>query len=256
MSDLEFHLFPCLKDNYGCLVHDRRTQKTVAIDAPDAAPIRAALDHKGWSLSEIFITHHHGDHTAGIGELKRETGCDVVGPSAEAQRIDGLDRTVKEGDALQFAGHDVAIIDTPGHTLGHISYWFKDAQTVFVGDTLFALGCGRVFEGSHEMMWQSLQKLMRLPAETTIYCGHEYTASNAAFALVIDPDNRQLRDRAKIVAELRKDEKPTVPTTLAQELETNPFLRPHSADIRKNLGMQTASDAEVFGEIRERKNKA
>ncbi len=256
MTDLDFFLFPCLKDNYGCLVHDPKSGQTVSIDAPEAAPILAALNEKGWTLSHVFITHHHADHTAGIGALKAETGCKVVGPTAEAQRIEGLDKTVAEGDALSFAGHDVVVLDTPGHTLGHISYWFKDAATAFVGDTLFAMGCGRVFEGTNPMMWQSLQKLKQLPAETTLYCGHEYTLANAAFALTIEPNNQVLQDRALEVKRLREAGQPTVPTTLAIEIETNPFLRETSTDIRKQLAMTYASDVDVFSEIRERKNKA
>ena len=256
MTDLDFFLFPCLKDNYGCLVHDKKSGATVSIDAPEAAPVFAALGEKGWDLTHIYITHHHGDHTAGIAELKRKTGCHVVGPTAEAERIDGLDTTVAEGDALSFADHEVAILDTPGHTLGHISYWFKDAETVFVGDTLFALGCGRVFEGTNPMMWQSLQKLKALPPETIVYCGHEYTAANAEFALTIEPDNQVLQDRRLEVKQKRVAGQPTIPTTLAIELQTNPFLREASSSIRAQLSLGHASDVDVFSEIRERKNKA
>lgn len=256
MSDLDFFLFPCLNDNYGCLVHDTGTGATVSIDAPDASPILAALEQTEWTLSDVFITHHHGDHTAGIDPLKSATGCRVVGPTAEAQRIDGLDQTVAEGDELFFGDHQVHILDTPGHTLGHISYWFKDAATIFVGDTLFAMGCGRVFEGTNPMMWKSLQKLKKLPAETTIYCGHEYTLANGEFALTIDPDNQVLQGRLVEVKRLLSDGTPTIPTTLAIELETNPFLRETSAAIRTHLAMTQASDVEVFSEIRERKNKA
>ena len=256
MSDLEFFLFPCLKDNYGCLVHDPASGQTASIDAPEAAPVAAALKTRGWTLSHIFVTHHHGDHTAGIGQLKSDTGCHVVGPQAEALRIDGLDTMVSEGDPLTFAEHAVEIIATPGHTLGHITYWFKDAATAFVGDTLFAMGCGRVFEGTNAMMWQSLQKLMALPPETIIYCGHEYTAANAAFALTIEPENTALVERAREVKTLRADGTPTIPTTIALELATNPFLRPASKDIRNRLALAHATDSDVFSEIRERKNKA
>jgi len=256
MSDLDFFLFPCLKDNYGCLVHDPKSGLTASIDAPEAAPVMAALTEKAWALSHIFITHHHGDHTAGIESLKSATGCHVIGPTAEAQRIDGLDETVAEGDELFFAGHKIDVLDTPGHTLGHISYWLKDSATAFVGDTLFAMGCGRVFEGTNPMMWQSLQKLKSLPPETTLYCGHEYTAANAAFALTIDPENQVLQDRALEVKRLRDAGQATIPTTLAIELETNPFLRETSTAIRTNLAMTAATDVEVFSEIRERKNKA
>jgi len=256
MTDLDFFLFPCLKDNYGCLVHDPKSGATASIDAPDAAPVFAAVAEKDWDLTHIFVTHHHGDHTAGITALKAKTGCHVDGPTTEAERIEGLDTTVAEGDALSFADHEVAILDTPGHTLGHISYWFKDAGTAFVGDTLFAMGCGRVFEGTNPMMWQSLQKLKALPPETTLYCGHEYTEANAAFALTIEPDNQILQDRALEVNRLRAAGQPTIPTTLAIELQTNPFLRETSKGIRSHLSLADASDVDVFSEIRERKNKA
>lgn len=256
MPDLEFHLFACLKDNYGCLVHDPVSGATVAIDAPEEAAATAALKETGWSLSHLYITHHHSDHTAGVAALKAATHCHVVGPASEAQRIPGIDQAVGEGDTLSFAGQDVVVLDTPGHTLGHISYWFKDAAAVFAGDTLFALGCGRVFEGSNHMMWNSLQKLMQLPPDTAIYCGHEYTAANAAFALTVDPGNQALQVRAAEIAKLRQDGRPTIPTTLALELETNPFLRPHSKSIRRQLNMAQASDGDVFAEIRERKNNA
>lgn len=256
MSQFEYVLFPCLKDNYGCLVHDPETGSTISIDAPEAAPVSKALADNNWSLTHIYVTHHHGDHTAGIGDLKSATGCHVVGPIREAERIDGLDETVSGGDTLQFANQEIVVLDTPGHTLGHISYWFKDDGTAFVGDTLFAMGCGRVFEGTNEMMWQSLDKLRQLPQETVIYCGHEYTKANADFALTIDPDNAILRARAAHVEALREQGKPTLPTTLSEELQTNPFLRPDSQAIRAHLSMTAASDSEVFSEIRERKNKA
>lgn len=256
MSNLEFHLFPCRKDNYGYLVHDPKTGATASIDAPDAKAVEAALSEKGWTLTDIFITHHHQDHTDGIAALKSASTCHVVGPTAEAERIAGLDQTVGEGDPLTFAGHEIAVLATPGHTLGHISYWFKDAGAAFVGDTLFALGCGRVFEGDNAMMWASLQKLMQLPPATEIYCGHEYTAANAAFALTIEPNNKALIARAKNIMALREADQPTVPSTLGEELETNPFLRPDSPDIRQNLNMAAASDGAVFAEIRERKNRA
>ena len=256
MADLETFLFPCLNDNYGYLVHDRSSGATVSIDAPDGDAVLDALSETGWTLSHIFVTHHHGDHTAGVVPVKQKTGCHVVGPKAEAQRIEGLDETVEEGSDLTFAGRTVRVLDTPGHTLGHIIYYFEDDRLAFVGDTLFALGCGRVFEGTNAMMWQSLQKLMQLPPETQVFCGHEYTQSNAEFALTIEPDNRILQDRTYEIKSLRANNQPTIPTTLAIERETNPFLRPDSTSIRRQLGMQNASDSDVFSEIRERKNKA
>lgn len=255
-TELETYLFPCLEDNYGCLVHDPASGVTASIDAPEGDAVLQALSEKGWALTHLLITHHHGDHTAGIGPVKAQTGCHVIGPEAEAERISGLDETVAEGSPLTLAGRTVNVLETPGHTLGHISFWIEDDGLAFVGDTLFAMGCGRVFEGTNPMMWQSLQKLKQLPPETVIFCGHEYTKANAAFALTIEPDNQVLQDRAHEVNRLRADGQATLPTTLAIELETNPFLRPDSKSIRGQLNMAGASDSDVFGEIRERKNKA
>lgn len=256
MSDLQIHQFLCLKDNYGCLIHDPESKRTAAIDAPEAAAVSRALTQKNWQLTDIFITHHHGDHTAGIAALKAETGCKVIGPEAEAARIFGLDATVKQGDTFGFGPDTVRVLETPGHTLGHVSYFFENARIAFVGDTLFSLGCGRVFEGTNQMMWQSLEKLSKLPTDTRIYCGHEYTAANAKFALAVEPGNKALQARAKEVESLRAEGKPTLPTTLAREFDTNPFLRPYSSEIRANVQMPAAPEWQVFAELRERKNKA
>lgn len=255
MPKLEIHQFPCLSDNYGVLVHDRAAGLTAAIDAPEAEAVRRALGEKGWKLTHILVTHHHADHTAGIEPLKTETRCTVIGPKAEANRIKGLDKTVAEGDVFAFGGTEVRVLDTPGHTAGHITYWLPSESVAFAGDTLFAIGCGRVIEGDAETMWRSLQKLAKLPAATTVYCGHEYTASNAKFALTIEPENAALQQRAAEVEKLRAAGKPTLPTRIDIELETNPFLRPHVAAIRKRLGLEKAADWQVFGEIRERKNR-
>lgn len=256
MTDLHIHQFPCLKDNYGVLIRDVESNVTASIDAPDAAAVRRALEEKGWSLTHILNTHHHNDHTGGNIALKEETGCQIIGPLAEASRIPGIDQAVSEGDVIKFGRFPVIVLDTPGHTLGHISYSIPRANVAFVGDTLFSLGCGRVFEGTYEMMWKSLQKLSRLPAKTNIYCGHEYTLSNAVFAATVDPDNVALQHRIKEVQQLRAEGKPTLPTLLARELEVNPFLRPHSSAIRANLKLGGAADWKVFAELRERKNKA
>jgi hydroxyacylglutathione hydrolase len=188
--------------------------------------------------------------------LKSETGCKVIGPKGEATKIQGLDETVGGGDKLTFAGHAVEVIDTPGHTAGHITFWIPDEKVAFVGDTLFAVGCGRVIEGTPQMMWDSLARLAELPGDTVIYCGHEYTQSNAKFALSIEPENAALAARAKEIDELRAAGQPTLPTRLDRELETNPFLRPHIGAIRKRLGLEGAADWEVFAEIRERKNRS
>ncbi|MEQ1648256.1 MAG: hydroxyacylglutathione hydrolase [Hyphomicrobiaceae bacterium] len=256
MATLQIHQFPCLSDNYGVLIHDAERGVTAAIDAPNAEQVRAALKEKGWKLTYVLTTHHHGDHTDGNLELKAETGCVIIGPRAEANKIPGIDTEVGEGDAFRLGSFQVHVLDTPGHTLGHISYWIPAASVAFVGDTIFAMGCGRVIEGTMEMMWGSLAKLAKLPPATRLYCGHEYTISNAKFALAIEPGNAALVKRADEVAKLRAEDKPTLPTRLDIELETNPFLRVTSAEIRKNLKLEAAQDWQVFAEVRERKNRA
>lgn len=252
---LEIHQFPCLSDNYGVLIRDSERGVVASIDAPSADSVRAALAEKGWKLSYIFTTHHHGDHSDGNLALKEETGCVIIGPKAEKDKIRGIDTPVGEGDAFRLGSYQVQVLETPGHTLGHISYYIPAANVAFVGDTMFALGCGRVFEGTMEMMWNSLSKLTALPGKTQIYCGHEYTLSNAKFALTIEPENAALVARAAEIEALRKAGKPTLPTRIDLELETSPFLRVNSPAIRKRLGLETAADWQVFAEVRERKNK-
>ena len=251
---LQIKQFPCLSDNYCVLLHDPATGQTAAVDAPEAAAIRRVLAQTGWTLSHIFITHHHHDHTGGLAELKRETACHVVGPRLEAARIGLIDQPVGDGDNFAFAGHQVEVIETPGHTAGHVSYHIPGQALAFVGDTMFVLGCGRLFEGSAETMWQSLSKLAALAPETEIYCGHEYTEANARFALTIEPGNTALVARAVEIAQLRAAGQPTVPTRLDRELATNPFLRSGSAEIRQRLNLQQAADWQVFAEIRKRKD--
>lgn len=254
MTSLEIFQFPCLSDNYGVLLHDPSTQATASIDAPDADAVFAALKEKGWSLSHILTTHHHHDHTGGNLALKQATGCIIVGPRAEAAKIPGIDIELSEGDTYSFGSTSAQIFETPGHTLGHINYWFEDQNLLFSGDTLFTLGCGRVFEGTMNQMWSSLQKLMALPGGTIVYSGHEYTIANAAFALSVEPGNAALRARSELIKELRAHNKPTVPTTVQLELETNPFLRPDSVEIQEHLGLIGADLEQVFGEIRKRKD--
>lgn len=248
-------LIPCLADNYCVLLHDPETAETVAIDAPHADTIKAELQKRGWRLSGIFVTHHHNDHTGGCQALKDHYACTITGPEAEADRIPGIARGVSEGSALTFAGRNVHVIETPGHTLGHVSYHIPELAIAFTGDTLFALGCGRVFEGDPPTMYASLKKLAALPAETEIYCGHEYTLSNARFALGIEPENTTLVARVKDVEARRAAGEPTVPTTIAAEIATNPFLRTNSTSIRARLGMGSAPDWQVFARLRELKNK-
>ena len=253
---LEVHQFPCLSDNYGVLVHASDSGQTASIDAADAGAVQSALAERGWQLSHILTTHHHADHTDGNNALKAATGCTIVGPKGEAERIPGIDIALGEGDTYDFAGHSVRVIETPGHTAGHISYHFGDAGLAFVGDTLFALGCGRLFERSAETMWDSLSKLIALPGDTVVYCGHEYTLANAEFALTIEPENAALQARAEEIRATRGRGEPTLPTTMALELETNPFLRPASPAIRARLAMPDNPDWEVFAEIRKRKDNA
>jgi hydroxyacylglutathione hydrolase len=250
----EFHQFMCLDDNFGVLVHDPASGATAAIDAPEASAVSAALALRGWSLTHILVTHYHHDHTDGIPALKAATGCTVVGPAAEADRIKGLDRTVKEPDRFTVGGITIEVLDTPGHSPGHICYYLPGEKAVFAGDTLFALGCGRL-ELPATAMWPSLQKLMRLPLDTALYCGHEYTLGNARFALRVEPDNAALIARAADVEAKRAAGQPTLPSTIGLELATNPFLRVAEKGIRTRLDMAAASDADVYGELRERKNR-
>ena len=213
----ETHLFMCLKDNFGVLLHDPETGATAAIDAPEAAPVEAALKAKGWKLTDILVTHHHADHTDGIVALKNRHKCRVVAPKAEAQKIPAVDETVKEGDKVSVGKLTANVIETPGHTSGHVTYWFHADKLAFAGDTLFSIGCGRVIEGTPEMMWNSLLKLRDLPGDTRVYCGHEYTLANIKFAQTIEPDNKALQARAKQAAEQIAAGKMTVPTTIDEE---------------------------------------
>lgn len=251
----EIYQFLCLEDNYGVLLHNPQGGVTATIDVPDADAALTALQTTGWQLTHIFCTHHHVDHTAGIRELKKATGCTVYAPRAEQSKIPEVDIGLADGDTIDFGGMTVEVFATPGHTLGHIVYYVPSEKLLFAADTLFPLGCGRVFEGTMEGMWNSLQKLMRLSSDTVVYCGHEYTASNARFALTIEPGNQALQDRAREVERLRSEGKPTVPTTIGVELATNPFLRASSPEIRERLNMLEESDAAVFGEIRRRKDR-
>ena len=249
------YLFPCLIDNFGVLIHDPTSGATASIDAPEAAPVEAALKKTGWRLTDILVTHHHGDHTAGIGELKAHHKCRVVAPRNEVQRIAHVDETVGEGDTVRVGALEARVIDTPGHTAGHISYFFLADKLAFVGDTLFSIGCGRVIEGTPQMMWNSLVKLRALPDDTWFFCGHEYTAANIRFAKTIEPNNKALAARADEVAALIATGKPTIPAAIGGEKAANPFLRADNADVAKSLGLGGAPAWKVFAEIRERKNR-
>jgi hydroxyacylglutathione hydrolase len=255
MARLEVHQYPTRSDNYGVLIHDAETEATAAIDAPDAEELLAALHEKGWVLTHILVTHHHHDHTAGNTIVKRMTGCTIIGPAMEAGSIPGIDIKVAEGDTIDVGNAKATVIETPGHTRGHVSYYLPEDEIVCVGDTLFSVGCGKLLEGDAKTMWASLQKLMILPPETKLYCGHEYTNANCRFALTVEPENAALKVRAAEAAELAAKGEPALPSTIGQELATNPFLRPSSPAIQKRLGMEGRELSEIFGEIRKRKDR-
>ena len=254
MSELLIRQFPCLSDNYGFLVHDPASGETAAIDTPDADAILAEAAAAGWTITQIWNTHHHFDHAGGNDAIKAATGARLVGPRYDTHRIPGIDIAVEDGDTVTLGTHRARVIYTPGHTLGHVCYHFAADKVAFVGDTLFALGCGRLFEGSPEQMWLSLSRLAALPDETRIYCAHEYTAANARFALSIDPDNIELQAYATMVEAERARGEPTVPTSIGAERGANPFLRATDRAIRETLALGDASDVDVFAEIRRRKD--
>ncbi|MCO5080414.1 MAG: hydroxyacylglutathione hydrolase [Rhizobiaceae bacterium] len=251
---IQIDQFTCRADNFGVLMHDSATGETALIDAPEEATILAAIERTGWKPTLILTTHHHADHVEANLALKQKFNLKIIGPKAEADKIPGIDEEVREGDVIKFGGEEIRVIETPGHTAGHVSYHLPKSKIAFTADTLFALGCGRLFEAPPPVMYQSLKKLAALPPETVVYCGHEYTLSNAKFALTVDPENDKLKARAVRIETLRAEDKATLPTTIGEELETNPFLRWDDPSIRKHLGMEKATDAEVFAEIRKRKD--
>ena len=251
---LEVYQFPCLQDNYGFLIHDSATGATAAIDTPEVAPINRALADRGWQLTHILNTHHHFDHAGGNDALKAQWQCQVVGAAIDAERIPGIDLEVKDGESLAFGSAQAEVLEVPGHTSGHIAYYFAEAQIAFVGDTLFALGCGRLFEGTPQQMNDSLNKLMALPDDTMVYCAHEYTEANAAFAATVEPDNPALQQRIQDIQRLRKAGQPTVPTSIGLERATNPFVRADSSELQSVLGMVGADAVDVFAETRRRKD--
>lgn len=254
MTKLQIEVFLCRSDNFGVLIHDPETGLTASIDAPEEGPILRALDQRGWTLSHIFTTHHHHDHVDANLALKERFQCKIIGPLDEALAIPGLDQAYGDGDTFEFAGRKVEVILTPGHTAGHICYYLPDEKLLFAADTLFAMGCGRLFERPAPDMWASFQKLMALPDDTNVYFGHEYTQSNSTFALTIDPSNDALKKRHSDVLATRARGGFTIPTTIALEKATNPYMRVANSDLRAHLGLNDASDAEVFAEIRARKD--
>lgn len=251
---IEIVTIPCLEDNYTFLIHDDATGTTALVDAPEAAPILEVLEARGWSLDMVLLTHHHWDHVDGLAALQEKFSPKVVGATADAHRLPTLDLAVAEGDTVQIGSSFAHVLDVSGHTVGHIAFHMPDAHAVFTADSLMALGCGRLFEGTPAQMWDSLQKLMALPAETIVYSGHEYTTANGKFALSVEPNNSDLVARIADVAAARAAGQPTVPSALSLELATNPFLRGHSAEIQQNVGLEGADPGEAFARVRAAKD--
>lgn len=251
---LEIVTVPCLSDNYAFLAHDPETGQTTLVDVPEAAPILSAIKARGWALNQILLTHHHFDHVEGLEQVLSHHQAQVIGAAADAERLPPLDRAVREGDTVSVGAEDGIVMDVSGHTIGHLAFHFPQSSVVFTADSLMALGCGRVFEGTHAQMWDSLQKLAALPPETLVCSGHEYTEANGRFAISIDPDNPALRARIDDIASARAAGKPTVPSLLSLELATNPMLRADDPALRAHLGLPDATAAEVFSEIRTRKD--
>lgn len=252
---IEIRQFACLADNYGYLVRDAVTGAVAAIDTPDADAINAALAREGWRLTHIFNTHWHPDHAGGNLSLKAQWGCRIIGPKGEASKIPGLDDAVGEGSVAALGAARAIVHDAPGHTLGHIFYHFVEDGSAFVGDVIFALGCGRLFEGTPKQMWASLQKIAAMPPATLLYCAHEYTQANARFAATIEPGNAALMARVSEIDRIRARNQPTVPSTVREELATNPFLRAADPSVKAAVAMHDAQPAEVFAEIRRRKDQ-
>jgi hydroxyacylglutathione hydrolase len=252
---LEVITIPCLTDNYAYVLHDPDTGATALIDAPAPEPIMLAMHKRKWRITDILITHHHDDHIAGVNALRVAYSPRVIGAEADRHRLPPLDLTVKGGDKITVCGHEALVIDVPGHTVGHVAFHFPELELVFTADSLMAMGCGRLFEGTAAQMWESLCKLRALPPDTLVFSGHEYTEANARFAATIEPDNADLKERTAEIAAARAKGHPTVPSVLEDELLTNPFLRADQASVKAALGMADAADVDVFAEIRARKDK-
>jgi hydroxyacylglutathione hydrolase len=251
---LEIAIIPCLSDNYAYLLRDTATGRVGLIDAPEAGPIAQALKSRGWDLDLILVTHHHDDHIAGVDALRDAFGAEVVGAAADGHRLPRLDRALAAGDTVALGESVAEVIDVPGHTVGHIAYYFAGAHALFSADSLMVMGCGRLFEGTPEAMWGTLTRLAALPDETLVYSGHEYAESNLRFALSVDGANPTLERRAEEIAARRRNGRPTVPARLDLERATNPFLRAVAADMKSGLGLSEAGDLAVFTELRRRKD--
>ena len=247
---LNIVIIPCLQDNYAYLIHDPKSQETALIDAPEHKPIISELDKRGWKLQKILLTHHHMDHVSGLEPLLKAYNPIVFGAERDQERLPSLHFKLKEGDIFNVGEYDFLVYDVSGHTIGHIAVYSQLAEVMFTADSLMALGCGRLFEGSAELMWQSLNKLMALPPATLIYSGHEYSEKNLAFAISVEPENKALVIRGETIRENCKSRKPNIPNSLAVELETNPFLRVKEPNLKKLLNMETSSNTEVFARLR------
>ena len=254
MAALEIAQIPVLNDNYVYLIREPASGHVGVVDPAVVNPVLDAAAKRGWDITHIFNTHHHGDHVGGNLEIKKATGCTIVGPGHDKDRIPGIDQQVFDGDTVSFGQTTARVFFVPGHTRGHIAYWFSDSDALFCGDTLFSIGCGRLFEGNPAQMWDSLKKLRALPKTTRIFCAHEYTRANIDFALTVDPDNSALNARSEEVNRLRAAGKPTVPSTLGMEMNANPFLRADVPAFMTAMNMADASPVDVFAEVRARKD--
>ena len=251
---LEIIQLPVLNDNYIYLLHETVSGETAVVDPAVAQPVLDMIKQKNWTLNYILNTHHHFDHVGANLELKEQTNCTILASKIDQSRTPGIDRKLSHGDQIKLGSQVANIFETPGHTLGHIVYYFKDSHALFCGDTLFSMGCGRLFEGTAEQMWASIQQLKMLPKETKIYCAHEYTLANGKFALSLEPNNQQLIQRIQQVNQLRAQNQSTIPSTMKQELDTNPFLREKSLELQQSIEMIGRSDKEIFKKIRRLKD--
>lgn len=254
MNFLDVHPVPCLKDNYAYLVVDRASKVTACVDPSEVDPVLEALDRHKLKLHFILNTHHHTDHVGGNIDLMTRTKCKIIGFRGDARRIPGIDELLEDQAICNLGVSQFQALHIPGHTKGALAYYFAEGKAVFTGDTLFSLGCGRLFEGTPEEMWSSLLRLKRLPSDTRLYCGHEYTEANGAFALTLDPDNKHLIEHLEVVHSLRQKGKPSLPSVLALEKFANPFLRCDDLDFKKKIGFQKALPEEVFAHIRSLKD--
>ena len=251
---LDLLTVPCLRDNYAYLLHDEASGTTAVVDVPEAAPVLAALAEKRWTLSDVFLTHHHADHTDGVAEVLRQAPARVHGAAADRHRLPPLDHAVTDGETFAFGGEEVRVMDVSGHTVGHVAFYLPASGLAFTGDSLMAAGCGRLFEGTPDLMWASLSRFSDLPGEVLICSGHEYTAANLAFALSLEPNRPAVISRSRAVADARANGQPTVPSTLMLERETNPFLRAGDPEMKAALGMEDATNGAVFAAMRARKD--